>query len=271
MALWGTKSGSEKKPVWQVDKDPTGTRGRPNANEERNTYAANTGWVRRIVKTLPDGTKRVIEELLVATNRVDAGSDAVNALPDKIGAANVTSVAFREIGLGYGRTLNSNGGINIAANTLGYMDLTQNIHVDVSFNEAVDVPGTVQLQLSNTTVNFSINAYPDVAWDGFSSTLATSVTKGSAVGGPGHSLTQNNTNLLTFTATISEQLTGNGELKITGTTLVADDVLTDNVGGQAANVTLNDIHPAWAGVLNVPVTSTANVVILGSANTQDSL
>jgi hypothetical protein len=249
MALWGTKSGSEKKPVWQIDKDPTGTRGRPNANEERNTYAANTGWVRRIVKTLPDGTKRVIEELLVATNRVDAGSDAVDALPDKIGVANVTSVTFRPSG-------------NIAANTKGYMDLTKNVHVDVSFNEAVDVNGTVSLQLSNSTLDFTINAYPAVAWDGFTSTPATSVTKG-------HSLTQNSTNLITFTARVSESLTGNGQIKITGTTLVAEDVLTDNVGGLSSNVTLDAIHADWAGVVNVPVTSTANVVILGSANTTD--
>ena len=257
MPLWGTKSGSEKKPAWQIDKDPTGTRGRPNTNEERNTYAANTGWVRRIVKTLPDGTKRVIEELLVATNRVDAGADQVNALPDKIGVANVTSVTFRPSG-------------DIAANTLGYMDLDSNIHVDVSFNEAVDVPSWVGLQLSNSTVDFSINAYPSVAWDGFSSTIATSVTKGSAVGGPGHSLTQNNTNLLTFTATISRELTGNGQIKITGTTLEAGVALTDNVGGGAANVTLNAIHPSLKGTLNVPVTSTANIVILGSANNFDT-
>ena len=251
MALWGTKSGSEKKPAWQVDRDPTGSKGRPNINEERNTYAANTGWIRRIVKTLPDGTKRVIEELLVATNRVDAGDDQVNALPDKIGVANVTSVTFRPSG-------------NVAANSLGYMDLTQNVHVDVSFNEAVDVNGVVGIQLSNATVDFTINAYPQVAWDGFSPTLATSATAD-------HSITQNGTSLITFTTGFNEILTGNGQIKITGTTLSLGAVLiTDNVGGGDSNVTINGTHASWNGALNVPVTSTANINILGSANTVET-
>ena len=70
MALWGTdktKTDGEKKPTWQHDKDPDGAKGRPAINEERNTFASSadrssdpkrkhSGWVRRVTKTLPDGT-----------------------------------------------------------------------------------------------------------------------------------------------------------------------------------------------------------------------
>lgn len=252
MALWGTnkdKGRGEQKPIWQQDKDPDGVKSRPAINEERNTFASSAdrsadpkrkhnGWVRRITKTLPDGTVRVIEELLVATS-----NSSTQVLPDALGAANVSSVAFRDT--------------SIAANSLGFMDLTSNINVDVSFNEAVDVPGTVQLQLSNTTADFSINAYPG-SWDGVSST---------AIG------IQNNTNLITFTAAISEVLTGNGQLKITGTSLVFEDAITDNVSGTTSNTTFagNVASILAGGGGNTFVLSVANTIILGSANTQDTL
>ena len=102
MALWGTDEtttsvagAAEQKPTWQKDRDPTGSKGRPAINEEQNTFAANTGWVRRIVKRTNDGTKRVIEELLVATNKAAANPTATAQLPDKLGPANATSVHFR--------------------------------------------------------------------------------------------------------------------------------------------------------------------------------
>lgn len=252
MALWGTnkdKGRGEQKPIWQQDKDSDGTKGRPAINEERNTFAStadraadpkrkHSGWVRRITKTLPDGTVRVLEELLVSTSNASGVP-----LPDALGAANVSSVAFRDT--------------SIAANSLGYMDLTANINVDVSFNEAVDVPGSVQLQLSNTTADFSINAYPG-SWDGVSST---------AIG------TQNNTNLITFTATIGEVLTGNGQIKITGTELVFEDAITDNVSGTTSNTTFagNVASILAGGGGNTFVLSVANTIILGSANTEDTL
>ncbi len=252
MALWGTnkdKGRGEQKPIWQQDKDSDGTKGRPAINEERNTFAStadraadpkrkHSGWVRRITKTLPDGTVRVLEELLVSTSNASGVP-----LPDALGAANVSSVAFRDT--------------SIAANSLGYMDLTANINVDVSFNETVDVPGSVQLQLSNTTADFSINAYPG-SWDGVSST---------AIG------TQNNTNLITFTATIGEVLTGNGQIKITGTELVFEDAITDNVSGTTSNTTFdgNVASILAGGGGNTFVLSVANTIILGSANTQDTL
>lgn len=38
MALWGTdETQDESKPTWQKDRDPTGSKGRPAINEERNT------------------------------------------------------------------------------------------------------------------------------------------------------------------------------------------------------------------------------------------
>jgi hypothetical protein len=256
MALWGTnkdKGRGEQKPIWQQDKDSDGTKGRPAINEERNTFASSAdrsadpkrkhnGWVRRITKTLPDGTVRVIEELLVSTSN-SSGTPSPNHLPASLGAANVSSVAFRDT--------------SIAANSQGFMDLTSNINVDVSFNEAVDVPGTVQLQLSNTTADFSINAYPG-SWDGVSST---------AIG------IQNNTNLITFTATISEDLTGNGQIKVTGTELVFEDAITDNVSGTTSNTTFagNVASILAGGGGNTFVLSVANTIILGSANTEDTL
>jgi hypothetical protein len=249
MALWGTnkdKGRGEQKPIWQQDKDPDGVKSRPAINEERNTFAStadraadpkrkHSGWVRRITKTLPDGTVRVLEELLVSTSNASGVP-----LPDALGVANVTSVTFRNT---------SNGGF-IAANSVSTIDISTNLHVDVSFNEAVDVPGTVALQLSNSTVNFNINAYPN-KWDGISST---------AIG------IQNNTNLLTFTVAIGPETTGNGQIKITGAGLIFEDAITDNVGGLASN-TIFDGNVASilaGGGGNTAVLSTANVVISGN-------
>jgi hypothetical protein len=249
MALWGTnkdKGRGEQKPIWQQDKDPDGSKGRPAINEERNTFASSadrsadpkrkhSGWVRRITKTLPDGTVRVIEELLVSTS-----NSSTQVLPDALGAANVSSVIFRNT---------SNGGY-IAANSVGTIDTSVNLHIDVSFNEAVDVPGSVQLQLSNGTVNFNINAYPG-SWDGVSST---------AIG------IQNNTNLLTFTVAIGPETTGNGQIKITGTSLVFEDAITDNVSGTTSNTTFagNVASILAGGGGNTAVLSVANVVISGN-------
>jgi len=250
MALWGTnkdKGRKEQKPTWQRDRDSDGSKGRPAINEERNTFASSadrsadpkrkhSGWVRKITKTLPDGTVRVIEELLVATS-----NSSTQVLPDALGAANVSSVAFRNT--------------SISANTHGYIDTLANVIVDVSFNEAVDVPGTVQLQLSNSTINFNINAHPN-EWDGVSSTRIGS---------------QNNTNLLTFTIPVSQQNTGNGPLKITATGLVFEDAITDNVGGlnsfKASNTSFggNVISAMGSGgIAQTFILSSANCIISGN-------
>jgi hypothetical protein len=247
MALWGTnkdKGRGDQKPTWQQNKDSDGSRGRPAINEERNTFASSadraadptrkhSGWVRKIVKTLPDGTVRVIEELLVATS-----NSSTQVLPDALGVANVSSVAFRNT--------------SISANALGKIDTSANVIVDVSFNEAVNVPGTVQLQLSNTTTDFNINAHLH-EWDGVSSTR---------IG------TQNNTNLLTFTIPVSLENTGNGPLKITATGLVFEDAIRDNVGGLASNTSFggNVISAIGSGgIAQTFILSSANCIISGNS------
>jgi hypothetical protein len=244
MALWGTdENKSEQKPTWQHDKDPSGSKGRPAINEERNTFASSAdrsadpkrkhnGWVRRVTKTLPDGTVRVIEELLVATS-----NSSTQVLPDALGAANITSVSFRTL--------------SIPANSVGTIDTTSNLVIDVSFNEAVDVQdGTVAIQVSNGTVDFDLTSYPE-QWDGVSSTRVGS---------------QNNTNLLTFTIPIGPQTTGNGEIKITAATIVPAGTITDNVSGTTALLTIggNVASILAGGGGNTYVLSTANAVLGGN-------
>lgn len=257
MPLWGTdetksddKSISEKKPTWQKDRDPTGSKGRPAINEERNTFATsadrtsdtrqrNSGWVRRIVKRTNDGTERVIEELLVATNKSAANPTAVSSLPDRLGAANVTSVQFRNT--------------SIAANSTGFIDTSANVVIDVSFNEPVNfVGGTPVIRLANATTNINATAYP-AEWNGIASTWVGS---------------QNNTNLITFTLPVSPTNTGNGELKITASTLWLDGgSITDNIGAATSIIATagNRRDSTAGGGGTTPILSVANCVISGNA------
>ena len=123
MPLWGTRSGSstdEKKPTWQRDRDIHSRKDRPAINEERNTYAANTGWVRRVVKS-----GRIIEEILVAT------SGSTN-LAEVFGGANVTSVHFT------------------TSNTQGRQLTGSPITAEVSLNEKVYVTGAPVLTITKS-------------------------------------------------------------------------------------------------------------------------
>lgn len=234
MALWGTdETQDESKPTWQKDRDPTGSKGRPAINEERNTFATAKGWVRRIVKG-----DRTIEEILVATNK--SASPAVNDLPTRLGAANVTSVQFRDT--------------SIAANSIGYIDISANIAIDVSFNEVVDFKaGSPVIRFANATTNINATAYP-TQWDGISAW------------GTG---TQNNTNMVTFVLPISRAATGNGEFKITASTLWIDGgTITDNVGGTSSILTLGGTRKdsAAGGGGTTPVLSTVNCTVLGTVD-----
>lgn len=237
MALWGTdETQDESKPTWQKDRDPTGSKGRPAINEERNTFATAKGWVRRIVKG-----DRTIEEVLVATNK--SASPAVNDLPTRLGAANVTSVQFRDT--------------SIAANSIGYIDISANIVIDVSFNETVDFnqvgAGAPRLLFANSTRNLNATAYP-AQWDGISASW---------------SGTQNGTNMATFMLPVGKTTTGNGEFKITASTLWIDGgTITDNVGSTASILTLAGTRKdsTAGGGGTTPVKSTVNCFVLGTVD-----
>jgi len=251
MALWGTdQNKSEQKPTWQQDKDPDGSKGRPATNEERNTFAStadrtadpkrkHSGWVRKVVKTVtdPDGTvrERVIEELLVATS-----NSVSNTLPDRLGSANITSIAFRTT--------------SFPANSVGCIDTSANLIIDVSFNEAVDVTGgTATIEASNSTSDFLLTVYPE-QWNGISSTWG--------VG------TQNNTNLLSFVTPLDNNNTGNGQIKITGAAITPAGDITDNIGGFSSILTTDGYHITALG--NVASLSTANAVISGNVFERNS-
>ena len=133
MPLWGKKSGTfleEKKPTWQKDRDPTGSKDRVESNEEQNTFAANTGWVRRVNKA-----GRTIEEVLVAMSSKTgegATSGTGESLPFVLGAANTTSIRFA----------------NADSLTTG-----DPLVVSVSYNEPVYVVGSPTIAVANTTLS----------------------------------------------------------------------------------------------------------------------